>query len=201
MFFKRYWNLVGNDIFSMFCFIGHFDPTIFETLIILIPKVENPTTWAYQPLNHCQQDHQKSLYQPPLILTWYSYCLFQNSFLPRIGFSNNAIILQETVHTVHNNVSWDLTWIMPLVISVKSFLDHASQTLGSYRSLSNLSCTLSYFSHYLWNKNILYFFKPSRDLLKGDPPSPCIFIISMGKLSNITYDFVRNDSWKSICFF
>lgn len=102
---------------------------------------------------------------------------------------------------MHNNVSWDLTWIMPLVISVKTFLDRASQTSGSYRSLSNLSCTLSYFSHYLWNRNILSFFKPSRDLLKGDPPSPYIFIISMGKLSNITYDFVRSDSWKSICIF
>jgi hypothetical protein len=45
VFFKQYWHIVGDDVFNLVFTAftnGHFDPTISETLITLIPKVDPP---------------------------------------------------------------------------------------------------------------------------------------------------------------
>lgn len=45
IFFKTYWDVVVNDIYNMVAFSfasGSFDPCLAETLIVPIPKVDDP---------------------------------------------------------------------------------------------------------------------------------------------------------------
>ncbi|MCI32183.1 RNA-directed DNA polymerase (Reverse transcriptase), partial [Trifolium medium] len=57
IFFKQYWHIVGDDVFKLVkdAFTsGHFDPTISNTLIALIPKVDSPTTFReLRPISLC----------------------------------------------------------------------------------------------------------------------------------------------------
>ena len=48
IFFKQYWHIVGDDIFNLVSSAFHtsyFDPSISDTLISLIPKVDLPNTY------------------------------------------------------------------------------------------------------------------------------------------------------------
>jgi hypothetical protein len=55
IFFKQYGHIVGDDIFRLVkttFHTGYFDPTISETLISLIPKIDPPTTFKdFRPIS------------------------------------------------------------------------------------------------------------------------------------------------------
>jgi len=212
IFFKQYWHIVGYDIFNLVknAFVsGYFDPIISETLIDLIPKVDNPTTFKnLRPIRLCNTVYKiitKVLVNRlhPLLKTIIGS--YQSSFLPGKGTTNNAIILQEIVHDIRrskkrkggvafkldlekafNNVNWD-------------FLKDYLNDLGFPPS------TIKLIMHYvtssfsiLWNGNKMPTFKPTHGLRQGDYLSPYLFILCMEKLSISICEAVISGNWHPI---
>ena len=56
-FFKEYWEIVGTEIWNIVrsAFLGEFlNPSIMKTLIVLIPKIDNPTFMKdFRPISLC----------------------------------------------------------------------------------------------------------------------------------------------------
>jgi hypothetical protein len=105
IFFKQYWHIVGDDIFNLVKSAfnrGYFDPTISNTLIALIPKVEPPKTYKdFRPISLCNTVYKiitKVLVNRLRPILDNIIGPYQSSFLPGRGTSDNAIVLQEIIH-------------------------------------------------------------------------------------------------------
>jgi len=131
---------------------------------------------------------------------------FQSSFLPGRSTSDNAIILQEVVHTMrkskrkkgdvvykldlekaYDNVSWD-------------FLKSCLEDFGFPTLTINLimHCVTSSSLSLIWNGNRLPSFIPTKGLRQGDPLSPYLFVMCMEILSHMILEAVDDSRWKSI---
>ena len=98
-FYKTYWDTAAYDVWDIVRTAFDFDtfpPTLAETLIIPIPKVDNPTTLKeFLPISLCNvffkiipkvlvhkiRPHMDSIIGP-----------LQSSFIPNRGTTNNAIL-------------------------------------------------------------------------------------------------------------
>ena len=108
LFFKHFWDVVGEDVWKyvMQSFSsGYIDDKIAETLLVLIPKENNPTRLKnFRPISLCNvifivitkvlvdriRPSLDDLIGP-----------FQSSFIPGRGTTDNAILVQEVVHHMH----------------------------------------------------------------------------------------------------
>lgn len=102
IFFKQYWHIVGDDIYDLvkqaFC-TWHFDSALAKTLIILIPKVDNPNSFKeFRPISLCNMVYKLitkvtvNRLRPMLDSIVSPY---QNSFLPGRGTKDNAITTRK----------------------------------------------------------------------------------------------------------
>lgn len=108
IFFRSYWNIVSQDVWELVVpafSIGHIDPHLAETLIVPIPKIDEPKTLRdFRPISLCN-----------VLLKLISKVLvrrirpflddligpLQSSFIPNRGPADNALIAQELVHFMH----------------------------------------------------------------------------------------------------
>ena len=140
IFFKKYWHIVGDDIFNLVSssfHTGYFDLGISDTLISLIPKIDSPNTYKdFRPISLCNIVYKiiiKVLVHRlrPILDTVIGP--YQSSFLPGRETSDNAIVLQEIIHFMRrskkafDNVNWD-------------FLRSTLKDLNFLTSVSILSC-------------------------------------------------------------
>lgn len=107
IFFKMYWEHVGDDVW---CFVrkafesGTFDAKAAETLLVLIPKGDRPTSFKeFRPITLCNVIHK--LISKVLVNRLRPHLdaivsPLQSSFIPGRGTRDNAIILQEFVHNM-----------------------------------------------------------------------------------------------------
>jgi len=201
IFFKQYWHIVGEDIFRLVSTAfqtGFFDPTIGDTLIALIPKIDQPKTYKdFRPISLCSflRSILNNIIGP-----------YQSSFLPGRGTSNNSIVLQEIVHFMRrskrkkgfvafkldlekafDNVNWE-------------FLSSCLHDFGFPDATIKLimHCVTSPTFSVLWNGNKLTSFKPTHGLRQGDPLSPYLFILCMEKLSLVINNVVLQGNWDPI---
>jgi hypothetical protein len=131
---------------------------------------------------------------------------FQSSFLPGKGTTDNAIILQEAIHSMrkskrkkgdivfkidlekaYGNVSWE-------------FLQFCLQRNGFPLITINLImfCVSSSSLAILWNGRRLPSFTPTRGLRQGDPLSPYIFVLCMESLSQVIIKEVDDGHWNPV---
>lgn len=105
LFFKEYWHIVGDDLWHTVrdAFLnGSFDPVLAHILVVLIPKVDVPTSFKeFRPISLCNVTYK--LITKVLVNRLRPYLndlvgLLQSSFIPGRGTMDNAIILQEIVH-------------------------------------------------------------------------------------------------------
>lgn len=210
VFFKHYWDIVGEDIWKMIneaFSTGRIDPALTETLIPLIPKIDNPKTFKdFRPINLCN-----TIYKilTKVLVHWIRPILcniigpFQSSFLPGRGTTNNAIALQEIGHAMrkskkkkgevaykidlekaYNHVDWH-------------FLRGTLNDFGFPTSLVSLimNCVTTSSLSILCNDKKLPSFSPTRSLRQGDPLSPYLFVLWMEKLSLAIQNKVAEGTW------
>lgn len=114
VFFRHLWDTIGNDVVYLITeafAIGYFDPSIAETLIALIPKMDCPTSFKeFRPISLSNTIYKlitKILVNRIKPLLDSIIGPYQRSFLPGRGTSDNAIILQEaTCSVLYFRSSW-----------------------------------------------------------------------------------------------
>jgi hypothetical protein len=110
IFFKQYWHIVGDDVthlISVAFETGEFPQSLSETLVALIPKVDCPTNFKeFRPISLCNTVYKlitKILVNRLRPFLNQIVGPYQSSFLPGKGTTDNAIILQEAIHSMRNS--------------------------------------------------------------------------------------------------
>ena len=107
-FFKRYWDIVGDDLWHLVASAfsnGRVDPDIVETLIVLIPKGEQPVHLKnFRPISLCNVIYKvitKVLVNRLRPFLDELVGPLQGSFIPGRGTTDNVVVAQEVLHYMH----------------------------------------------------------------------------------------------------
>ena len=186
------------------------DPRLADTLIVLIPKVDNPKHLKqFRPISLCNVVYKiitKVLVNRVRPFLHEIVSPLQGSFIPGRGTSDNIIITQEVIHSMHqmkgrkgavafkidlekayDRVNWD-------------FLRQTLIDFGFPMIIVNLvmNCVQSSNLSILWNGAKLEGFAPSRGLRQGDPMSPYLFVLCMEKLAMMIQSKVDTGDWQPV---
>jgi hypothetical protein len=213
IFFKQYWHIVGDDVVHLISTAfetGSFPSSLSETLIALIPKVDCPSNFKeFRPISLCNTIYKLIT---KIIVNRLRPFLnqivgpFQSSFLPGKGTTDNAIILQEAIHSMrkskrkkgdmvfkidlekaYDNVSWEF---LRSCLQRNGFPPITIKLIMFRVSSSSLAI--------LWNGRRLPSFTPTRGLRQGDPLSPYLFVMCMECLSQVIIKVVADGYWKPV---
>ena len=213
LFFKEYWKIVGFDVWTMVrhAFSGlDMDPRMMETLVVLIPKVENPVSMKdFRPISLCNvvykvitkvlvnrlRPHLKEIIGP-----------LQGGFIPGRGTPDNIIVAQEVLHFMKKTKSKKGTLAFKIDLEKAydrvdwGFLKQTLVSFGFPPPTVNLimRCVTASSLSILWNGDRLNSFTPSRGLRQGDPISPYLFVLCMERLSCSINQQVDKGVWKPV---
>ena len=212
-FFKAYWDLVGEDLWRLVAdaFLwGRIDPRIVEVLIVLIPKMDQPSRLKeFRPISLCNVVYKvitKVLVNRLRPFLDELIGPLQGSFIPGRGTTDNIIIAQEVINYMHKykGKTGCLAFKVDLEKAYDSlsweFLDAAIRDFGLPSNICDLimTCVKSSSLSILWNGARLDSFSPTRGLRQGDPLSPYLFVLCMEKLSIYISQRVGEGSWLPI---
>lgn len=110
IFFKKFWNEVEDDLWHLvqhaFAF-GYFDPCFPETLIVLIPKGNNPSSFKdFRPIGLCNVIYKLiSKAAVARLRPMFNDLVSpnQSSFIHRRGMVDNVVVLQEVVYATNRS--------------------------------------------------------------------------------------------------
>nr|KYP54501.1 Transposon TX1 uncharacterized [Cajanus cajan] len=210
IFYKMYWDVVGDDVWSFVrtaFATSFFDPQAVETLIVLIPKHEGPRHLKdFQPISLCNVLHKlisKVLVNRLRLILNRIVSPMQSSFLLGRSTNDNAILVQEIIHSMSKSqrVEGDLILKLDLEKAYDrvdwSFLRRVLIDLGFpphiisliMHGVSSASLCL------LWNGQKTGTITPRRGLRQGDPLSPYLFVLCMERLGLLITKEVEEGSW------
>jgi hypothetical protein len=110
IFFKLFWEVVGDDLWNFVRSVfdkGEYDTKVCETLIVLIPKGENQTTFKdFRPISLCNVTYK--LISKIIVARLRPFLdgiisPLQNSFIPGRSTKDNVIVLQEVLHSMRRS--------------------------------------------------------------------------------------------------
>ncbi|XP_019418580.1 PREDICTED: uncharacterized protein LOC109329367 [Lupinus angustifolius] len=168
-FFKKYWPIVGKNIWKIVqdaFHNGFANPRLLETLVVLIPKVASPTSLK----DLC-----------PI-----SLCNVAYKMVTKV-LKKGVLAFKVNLEKAYDRVSWDF-----LKQTVVDFGIPASIVKMVMWCVRNGSMSL------LWNGSRLDSFSPTRGLRQGDLMSPYFFVLSMVKLSLLIQQKVDLGLWQPI---
>ena len=212
-FFQRFWLIFGDSMRKEVekVFIERKVPEYLNNAhIILVPKIQGPETFGnYRPINLCNsvykiitkiiiariKPHLDTLVSP-----------YQTAFDPGRRGVDNAIIVQELIHTIGR--AKGNRGFMAIRIDLEKAYDRIKwsfirQMLTLFNFPKNLiklimSCVTSVSASLLFNGGSLDPFLPSRGIRQGDPLSPYLFIICMEFLGHLIEGKCAAKLWKPI---
>ena len=178
-----------------------------NTHIVLIPKIQGPETIGnYRPISLCNSVYKiitkilVSRIRPYLDKLVSPY---QTAFVPGRRGVDNAIIVQELIHTIGRTKGSRGT--MAIKIDLEKAFDRLEwvfirQTLYFFKFLIDwiniiMSCISSSSLSILLNGERLDVFLPSRGSTLGDPLFPYIFIFCMEYLAWLIQEEVSTGNW------
>ncbi|QHN83565.1 uncharacterized protein DS421_20g705850 [Arachis hypogaea] len=213
LFFKEYWEIVGTEIWNIVrsAFLGEFlNPSIMETLIVLIPKIDNPTFMKdFRPISLCNVVYKiitKVLtnrlrpFLPNIVSP------LQGGFIPGRGAPDNIIVAQEILNFMKHTKfkKGTLTFKIDLEKAYDKvdwrFLESTLIAFGFPIITVNLimTCVRASSLSIMWNGNRLDSFAPRRGLRQGDPMSPYLFVLCMERLTCYISHKVVEGVWKPV---
>lgn len=179
IFYKQYWHIIGDEVWHLVAeafSTGYFDPTISQALIDIIPKLDNSGNFMkFKPISLCNVLYKTitnvlvNRLRP--ILNNLTGPL-QNSFLPGRGTQDNALVLQEIIHSMNKSKSKKGSLIFKLDLE-KAYdnmdwtcLKRCLEDFGFPINVINLImfCVTSSSMTLLWNGEKLQPFSPTRGL-------------------------------------
>ncbi|KAL4301309.1 hypothetical protein AHAS_Ahas17G0288000 [Arachis hypogaea] len=212
-FFKEYWEVVGTEVWELVkkAFAGFdLDSALFDTLVVLIPKVDNPSRMKeFRPISLCNVIYKiitKVVVERLRPFLQDIIGPLQGGFIPGRGAPDNIIVTQEVLHFMKKTKS--KKGVLAFKIDLEKAYDRVSwefleQSLlmfgfpGTIISLI-MKCVKSSSLSLMWNVNRLDGFQPKRGLRQGDPMSPYLFVICMERLSCLIARQVEVGRWKPV---
>ncbi|KAA3486878.1 LINE-1 reverse transcriptase isogeny [Gossypium australe] len=213
LFFQSKWDILGNDVCQWVknVFDGRpIEPELNNTLIVLIPKKDNPENFSqFRPISLCSVlyklvmkviSNRFKVIFPKLISQE------QAGFIVGRNIFDNIILAQEVIHSMRCNrkgrkwmavkldlekaydrVSWDFINVSLTAAGIPIFLRNVI-----------MSAISSFTMQILWNRVPTQKFKPNRGIRQGCPLSPYLFVLCMEWLGHFIHSGIEVGTWDPI---
>ena len=212
-FFQRFWLIVGDSVKDevrktfMECKIPKY---LNRTNVVLIPKKVGPESLGnYRPISLCNTVYK--IVTKILVARNRPYLdklvsPLQSTFMPGRRSVDNAIVVQEIIHTISNKKG--RVGYMAIKVDLKkaydkiewSFIREVLMNANLPQNLINLimSCVSSVSTSILFNGGNMEPIFPSRGIRQGDPLSPYLFILCMEALGYLVDEKCKDKSWSPV---
>nr|XP_027120381.1 uncharacterized protein LOC113737334 [Coffea arabica] len=207
-FFQSYWNIINADIvhaISSFFHTGNLLKAFNETIISLIPKVDNPVMLAnFRPISLCNVLYKIiSKILANRLKRVLKHCISpsQSAFIPGRQILDNVIIAHELLHFLKSKRAGKVGFMTLKLDMSKAydrvewkFLGRIMMQMGFCPTFVRwiMTCVSTVAYSFNLNGQKVGRVKPSRGIRQGDPLSPYLFIICTEGLSNLIKKAVDN---------
>lgn len=214
-FYQHNWATVGDEICRLVCdiFEGTKDVGVYNnTLVVLIPKVPNPTSITqFRPislLNVLYKAVTKLITNRLTHIMPKCIAEGQASFVKGRVIQDNILACKEISH--HLEKSCRKPGYMILKLDLEKAYDKLNwnfieETLLNANFPPNLTrllmaCVTSSKIQIQWNGSLLEEFKPNRGIRQGDPVSPYLFILCLERLGHMICKATHDKRWKPVAW-
>ncbi|KAA3451486.1 reverse transcriptase [Gossypium australe] len=204
IFFQKYWHIVGKEVLGVLNEGKEVDSANM-TNIVLIPKVQNPTSMVnFRPISLCSVLYKliaKTIANRMQNIMDTCIDQVQSAFVPGRLISDNILLTYEILHTFRQKRTVKKGYMaVKLDISKAydrvewNFIKEVMNKMGFARKWIELimKCITSVSYTVLINGSRGRSFNPSRGLRQGDPLSPFLFLICSEGLSTLMRTAKKN---------
>ena len=208
IFFRKYWDIVGNRVTNMVLNVLNSNMPIAElnkTNISLIPKKKSPTHMAdFRPIslsNVANKIIAKVLSNRLKAILPHIISKNQSVFLSEHLITDNILVAYEIMHYLNKKCKGKESFMVVKLDMSKTF-DHVEwrfikvvmEKLGFHRRWISLimHCITTVTYSVLINGKAYGYISPTRGLRQGDPLSPYLFILCAEGLSSLITQAAQN---------